>query len=200
MIIKAFFAASSDVSQPILNKYMSVLSIMEKSGLKVEQVFLQKKRYDLSNGEVKYDRIYTDVINTINKSDIFVADISYPSGGVGYQIYHAYYQKKPIIIIYTENKKTNPSMMIRGIKSKKIYILKYNDIDNLKEQLPVIINKACKQLKTRFNLVLSNYDYLFLEKTAKSYKISKTRFINNLIKVAKKQIIRNHGEKKNNIS
>jgi len=91
-------------------------------------------------------------------------------------------------------------MMIRGIKSKKIYILKYNDIDNLKEQLPVIINKACKQLKTRFNLVLSNYDYLFLEKTAKSYKISKTRFINNLIKVAKKQIIRNHGEKKNNIS
>lgn len=184
MKIKVFFAASSDVDQPETKKYKQIISVLKKKDCYVDQIFLNKKKYDLPTGEIEFDKIYKNVIAKINNSDIFIADITYASGGIGYQIYHAFYQKKPIIIIYTENKRSNPSMVIRGIKSKKVKIIKYINLDDLEDNLIKTLNKTKRQLKTRFNLVMNNKNYVFVEKMAKNNNISKTQYINNLIRKA----------------
>jgi hypothetical protein len=189
MKIKIFFAASSDVSEEKKQEYKTIISMVEDQGYDISQVIFRKKEFDLPSGKIDYGHIYDSVIREINLSDLLVADITYPSGGVGYQVYHAFYQKKPVIALFTENKKSNPSMVIRGIKSKKFFVLQYKNTDDLKKNLLPLLQKAKKQLKVRFHLVIDNNDYSFIETIANNLEISKTEYIKKLIRSAREKYI-----------
>lgn len=187
MKTRIFLAAPSDVSRQKKERYKKIISILENQGFAVSQLLFRKKEFDLLSGKIDYAHIYDSVIQEINRSDIFIADISYPSGGVGYQVYHAFYQKKPIIVLYTENGRSNPSMVIRGIESNRFFSLKYGDIKDLKKNLLPILRKAKKQLKVRFHLVIDNKDYSFIETAANNLGISKTEYLKDLIEAARKK-------------
>jgi len=187
MKTRIFFAASSDVSREKKERYKKIISILENQGFAVSQVLFRKKEFDLPSGKIDYAHIYDSVIQEINRSDIFIADISYPSGGVGYQVYHAFYQKKPIIVLYMESRKSNPSMVIRGIKSKKFFTLKYNGIEDLRKNLIPLLRRSKKQLKVRFHLVIDNKDSSFIETAANNLGISKTEYLKKLIEAARKK-------------
>ncbi|MGI6278579.1 MAG: hypothetical protein ACOYJ8_02105 [Patescibacteria group bacterium] len=189
MKTKVFFAASSDVSQEKRERYKKIISLIKNQGFAVSQVVFRKKEFDLPSGEIDYPHIYDSVIDEINRSDLFIADISYPSSGVGYQIYHAFYQKKPIIALFTENEKSNPSMVIRGIKSKKFFALKYKNLEDLKNNLLPLLKKAKKQLRVRFHLVIDNKDYSFIETAANNLGISKTEYLKKLIRSAREKLL-----------
>lgn len=184
MKTKIFFTASSDVSEEKKVRYKKIISILKGWDFDVSQVIFRKKEFDLPSGEINYDYIYDSVIQEINSSDLFIADISYPSSGVGYQVYHAFYQKKPIIIIFTENEQSNPSMVIQGIKSKRLLTLKYRNINDLEKTLLPLVLKTKSQLKVRFHLVIDNKEYSFIETTAKNLGISKTEYFKILIRSA----------------
>ncbi len=189
MKTKVFFAASSDVSQEKRERYKKIISLIKNQGFAVSQVVFRKKEFDLPSGEIDYPHIYDSVIDEINRSDLFIADISYPSSGVGYQVYHAFYQKKPIIALFTENEKSNPSMVIRGIKSKKFFALKYKNLEDLKNNLLPLLKKAKKQLRVRFHLVIDNKDYSFIETAANNLGISKTEYLKKLIRSAREKLL-----------
>jgi len=189
MKTKIFFAASSDVSQEKKQRYKEIISILKNQDFTVSQIVFRKKEFNLPSGKIDYAHIYNSVIQEINNSDLFIADISYPSGGVGYQVYHAFYQKKPIIILFTKNKQSNPSMVIRGIKSKKFFTLKYNDLEDLKKNLLPLVQKAKKELKVRFHLVIDNKEYSFIETAANNLGISKTEYLKKLISSARKKFL-----------
>ncbi|MBP8591242.1 hypothetical protein KBI33_02090 [Candidatus Shapirobacteria bacterium] len=186
---KVFFAASSDVSREKKQRYREIIYLLENQGFATSQVIFRKKDFDLPSGKIDYTHIYESVIEEINNSDLFIADISYPSGGVGYQVYHAFYQKKPIIVLFTENEKSNPSMIIRGIKSRKFFTLKYKNLEDLKKNLLPLIRKAKKQSKVRFQLVIDNKDYSFIETVANSLGISKTEYLKRLIRSAREKFL-----------
>lgn len=181
MTTKIFFTASSDVSEEKKVRYQEIITMLKGWDFDVSQVIFRKKEFDLPSGGIDYGHIYDSVIQEINSSDLFIADISYPSSGVGYQVYHAFYQKKPIIIIFTENDQSNPSMVIRGIKSKRLLSLKYRNISDLKENLLPLLQKTKSQLKVRFHLVIDNKEHSFIETTAKNLGISKTEYLKKLI-------------------
>lgn len=189
MKTKIFFAASSDVAQEKKERYKKIISLLKNQGFAISQVVFRKKEFDLPSGKIDYSHIYESVIEEINRSDLFIADISYPSGGVGYQVYHAFYQKKPIIALFTENEKSNPSMVIRGIKSKKFFALKYRNLKDLKKNLLPLLKKAKKQLRVRFHLVIDNKDYSFIETAANNLGISKTEYLKKLIRSARKEFL-----------
>lgn len=188
MKTRVFYAASSDVTGEILENYKKTISLLKRQGLSVSQVLFRKKEFDLPSGDVDFKNLYESVIQEINRSDIFVADITYPSGGVGYQVYHAFYQKKPTVVLYSESINSNPSMIMRGIKSKKFLSLKYDKIEDLETSLPPLLDQAVRQLKVRFHLVLDNNDYTYIEKEARSLGVSKTEFLKSLISKARQKI------------
>jgi nucleoside 2-deoxyribosyltransferase len=181
MKIKVFFSASSDVSEKQMREYKKIIRVLEGQDFEVLQVIFRKKEFEDDAKNIDFKHIYERVIKEINSADIFVAEISSPSGGVGYQVYHAFYQKKPMIILYTENKKTNPSMVIRGMESDKVFIHKYKNSSSLRNELPDFVSKAKQHLKVRFNLVISNREFSRLESESKKQGISITEYIRRLI-------------------
>lgn len=179
--MEIYFSAPSDVNDLTKKYYCQVIEFLTNLGYQVNQAIFSETTDKIIGKDLTYEDIYNQVFEKIDKSDIFIADISYPSGGVGYQIYHAYYQKKPVIIIYTENKKTNPSVVIRGIDSKKVQTFHYDSFTKLKKALPGLINKALKKIKVRFNLVLTNNELTFLNKQARLRHISTTKMLRKII-------------------
>ena len=129
----------------------------------VESLFsdISKISLDIPSG---FGDVYDHILKNIDLADILIADISEGSSGVGYQIYHAIYQKMPVILIYSDSKRSNPSVIIRGIKSKKVLLLKYSEFDDLKNNLPELVLKVISMTKVRFNLVMENKDYSFFGK------------------------------------
>ncbi len=179
-----FLSVSSDIAKKDREEYLKIISFLEKNGNQVIETFLRnpnKKEDPINIHEV----VYKEILEKIDESDILIADISFPSGGVGYQIYHALYQKKPVIIIYTKNEKTNPSFIIRGITSANAFLVEYKNFGQLKFELLKKINKAKNLLKVRFNLVISNVDFAFLENESRKRNMSKTAYVKKLIKQAR---------------
>jgi len=181
-----FLSVSSDIPEKVKEKYRGIISFLEINGNLVTETFLRESSKKEEPGNI-HEIVYKEVLEKIDKFDILIADISFPSGGVGYQIYHALYQKKPVVIVYTNDKGANPSFIIRGVTSAHAFLIEYKDFDDLKPELLKKIEKAKKLLKVRFNLVINNADFAFLETESKKRDISKTAYLNRLIKRARSE-------------
>jgi len=175
--MKIYFIASSDVNDTILKKYENILNLIRAQGNHVGTSVC----FDKSLKMDPFCNIYESITKNIEEADIIVADISYPSGGVGFQIYHAIEKKKPTLIIYSEDHGSNPSVVIRGIQSPKVLIYKYSNTNELSLHFPKLLEKCQKMIKVRFNLVLTNRELSFLNKYANSHKVSTTKLIRSLI-------------------
>lgn len=183
--MKIFFSASSDVDNLLKEQYVKVIDLLTSMKFTVNQcLFTDISRKELVKVE-DFNDVYSEVLKSIDESDIFIADISNPSGGVGYQVYHALYQRKPVVIVYSNDKHVNPSVILRGIKSKNVQIFSYSTVDDLICKLPNVINKSIGSIKVRFNLVLNNTDYAFIESESKKAGTTKTKYLNKLIIDAK---------------
>jgi|WetSurMetagenome_2_1015567.scaffolds.fasta_scaffold33805_5 hypothetical protein len=180
-----FFSASSDVSIEIKNEYKGIMKILSDAGYLVSQSLFDgisnKKLID----ENDFNFVYDDVLKKIDEAEVLLADISYPSSGVGYQVYHAVFQRKPVVIIYKKDGKTNPSVIIRGIKSKKVTIIGYENCEDLKKSLLEAVEKASGKVKVRFNLVMKASDFSFIERESKKNGQTKTGYLLGLLKKAK---------------
>ncbi len=75
--------------------------------------------------------IFNRDIEALENSDVLLADVSKPSLGVGYEIAHAIC--KGIKVIAFAEEEVNLSAMING--NKKITLIKYKHIDELKNKL-----------------------------------------------------------------
>lgn len=189
--MKAYFSASSDVGESKKLFYKKIIELLEMTGLNVFQSVFSSLTTQKLSSALDFKYVYNDVLKKIDNADLFIADISDPSGGVGYQVYHAIYSKKPIIIIYSGNDSSNPSVIIRGIKSKKVAILKYDNFNDLSSKLLHAVTKAEKLTKVRFNLVINNRDFTFVEQESIKEGITKTKYLNNLIHEAQRDSIGN---------
>lgn len=175
--MKIYFIASSDVDSEILSIYRDTVDIIKKQNHTINTSVCFDKTQKIN----PFSDIYKNITNSIENADIVIADITYPSGGVGFQVYHAIKNKKPIAIIYTNHHKANPSMVIRGIKSSKVFIQEYKNINELQTIIPKLLGSCQKMIKVRFNLVLPNRELSWLNNYSKSKNISTTKLIRLLI-------------------
>lgn len=187
--MKIFFSASNDVTKEVKEDYLKTIDLLKKGGYEVSQAIIDGISGKKLLEENDFSFIYDEVLKKIDDADVFVADISYPSGGVGYQVSHAVFQRKPVVIIYKQDGSTNPSVIIRGIKSKRVGIVDYVDFADLENKLPAMVAKAAGKIKVRFNLVMRASDYSFVEREAKRKGLSKTGYLLGMIKKARKESI-----------
>lgn len=81
--------------------------------------------------------IYNFDIKAVESADIIVAEVSYPSHGVGMEIMHAIHIGKPLIIIAKEGQRV--SRMVQGIDYEKYTFIWYRDLEELKSKLEKVI-------------------------------------------------------------
>lgn len=75
------------------------------------------------------EKIYSHTLDCIHQCDIFLAECSYPSTGLGYEIALAIQENKKIILIAHQDAKV--TRMILGIPPEKATFLRYQELTEI---------------------------------------------------------------------
>lgn len=138
---------------------------------------------NLNDSEMK--QYQTGVLKRIRNCDIFVAEISYPSSSIGYEIGYAVAQSKPILLLRSDDLKNKPGSAIRGNNSNLLNLLTYNQ-NNLVNQINKFLKKAQKGIfAKRLPIEFTQGQVDFIEKlqsiNKKSFNATVREIIDNAI-------------------
>lgn len=134
--MKIYFAGAIKGGRQKVHDYAKMVEQFEKYGGEVLTKHVANPKL-LSKGEnISYKEIYERDIKWLNECDIFFADVTIASLGVGYEIAYAEKLGKKIYAVY--EKDANVSGFLRG--NTKINFLEYSSIEE-------VINKITKIIK-----------------------------------------------------
>lgn len=138
--MKIYFAGSISGGRDDQEIYLELIEFLKEKGHKVLTEHISDKNLS-SYGETKLtsEDIYLRDIEWIKESDLFIAEVTQVSLGVGYEIGFAESLGKKIICLYREREGKRLSAMIDG--NKKIKVIRYLEIDRIKEELEKVLWK-----------------------------------------------------------
>lgn len=180
--MKIFFIAASDVDRLQKVRYRQIIKMLRKLNHQVDERIFNKLIEGELTKEIHFRKIHQDIMGRIKRAEVVVADISCPSGGVGYVVSQTLFKKKPVVILVFQDNETNPSVIMQGIKNKHAWVVRYPDLKDLRRKLSRILKSASSLKKVRFNLVMDGFEFNLVEQEAKRRNISKTRVIRDLIR------------------
>lgn len=136
--MKIYFAGSISGGRDDQEIYLELIEFLKEKGHKVLTEHISDKNLS-SYGETKLtsEDIYLRDIEWIKESDLFIAEVTQVSLGVGYEIGFAESLGKKIICLYREREGKRLSAMIDG--NKKIKVIRYLEIDRIKEELEKVL-------------------------------------------------------------
>ena len=130
--MKIYFAGSIRGGREDIEIYKQIIQHLKRYG----EVLTEHVGDDnLSQGEInltdKY--IHDRDVDWINKCDVFIAEVTRPSLGVGYEIRTAIEMNKSILCIYRPKELKRVSAMIAG--APEVKTLPYSTIDDAKKTI-----------------------------------------------------------------
>jgi len=140
--MKIYFAGSIRGGREDIEIYKQIIQHLKKHG----EVLTEHVGGDnLSQGEINFtDKyIHDRDLEWIIGCDVFIADVTRPSHGVGYEVRTAAEKKKSILCIYRPKQTKRVSAMIAGAPGVKM--ASYSKIEEAKE----IINSFITQTSLR---------------------------------------------------
>ena len=137
--MKIYFAGAIRGGREKVYDYEKMVERFEKNGCEVLTKHVANPNLSSSGEKISFNEIYERDIKWLNECDIFFADITVPSLGVGYEISYAEKIGKKLYAIY--EKDTNVSGFIRG--DQNIDFLPYENISEVLQKIDSIcLNKA----------------------------------------------------------
>jgi hypothetical protein len=113
----------------------------------------------------------------INAADCVIAETSFPSISVGYEISLALHRGKPVLILYSEGEA--PSLLAQH-KDEKLICEKYNS-DNVKGIIEDFMSYVEGSNDMRFTFFITSTIASYLEKISRTQKIPKSVYLRKLI-------------------
>ncbi len=188
MNMKVYFAYSKYIKHETLELFQSYFSD-RKLHLNMRQLLLQLTEVNFNEAET----IFSKNIKNIVKSNIFIAEISYASSGLGYEISFALTEKKQVIALYNMDEGfkegrhiKNIPIELKGNKAKNLSILQYTP-SNLANILDYTLNFVNPLLESKFNFLIPGELNQFLEWYSKDEMISKSSILRKLIELEMKK-------------
>ncbi len=133
MPLKIYFSApiKGDRSNLETNKF--IVDFLKKAGYTIltEHVVSENP---IEEG-LSPKQIYLRDMKWLKESNVLIAEVSYPSLGVGFEIAKALFLGKSVICLLKKELKERCSLLIRGIQDPKFKIIEYADLSELKEKL-----------------------------------------------------------------
>lgn len=129
---KVYFTGSISSGREDIDTYVQVAEILQKKYTLLNPEVFDKK-LDPTSEVVPPSYIFQRDCYWIKECDIFIAEVSRPSHGVGYEIAFAEFSNKPIYLLYRNQSGKILSPMLSG--NKKAICFQYDKIDNLIEYL-----------------------------------------------------------------
>lgn len=158
--MKVFFAFSTLRLDANINSYKKIVDFIvdDKNKLTVDLIakaIREKGRPRLPNEKENAKQFHKEAIGGIEEADCVVAEVSLPSSGVGFQIGHALFLKKPVLCIYSkEFGNKNPPKVISSMNSPFLKISSYIE-DTLKSVIHKFFENLPKQYLIKFNFIIT---------------------------------------------
>ena len=126
--MKIYFAGSIRAGREDQNTYFKIIGYLKKYGQVLTEHIGNGNLTDLGEKDISEEEIYKRDMSWLKGADVFIAEISTPSLGVGYEIAKAEEWGKRILCLCRkpENGKKISTMM-KG--DKNIILKEYNDLD-----------------------------------------------------------------------
>ncbi len=151
-ILKIYYSVSVRGDGVSRHDIANHIELMQMFGIVLTKHLGQSSEKKLDFDGKTNDDIYKEDIKLLNESDIFIADITSPSIGVGYMISQALEHNKPVLCLYNTNLTSEKkiSAMIAG--NKNITIMGYES-DNIYYRIvgDYFVNNFTKFVNVEFN-------------------------------------------------
>jgi nucleoside 2-deoxyribosyltransferase len=177
--MNVYFTASIVGKKHHIDKYQRILSILRSKGLKIQSDHIINTSESQIRMETRNERLkfQNQLEKMINAADCVIAETSFPSISVGYEISLALHRGKPVLILYSEGEA--PSLLAQH-KDEKLICEKYNS-DNVKGIIEDFMSYVEGSNDMRFTFFITSTIASYLEKISRTQKIPKSVYLRKLI-------------------
>lgn len=176
--MKVYFVGSIRGKKKYQANYETIVNLLKSKGHDVFEDTIRPSENEVYTMEAPQK---SDFVSQVNKwiaaSDIVIAEISFPSVGVGYEIAHSVSKGKPVVVL-ADN--ADAMHFVDGIIADKLVTVQYTN-ENLEAELSSAIEYASDIQDTRFNFFISPKHQNYLDWISKERKIPRAVFLRNLI-------------------
>lgn len=175
----AYFTGSVSAKHNLISHYLKIIDVLKQANCKVISDHILEATEESIKLLSKEERLqYHDkVTHWIHSSDFIVAETSYPSTSVGYEIALALRVGKPVLLLYSVG---DPPTLLGQHKDEKLVVEKY-EYSSIKTIVNDFIAYVQGRHDLRFTFFITPRIITYLDYISKKNKVPKSVYLRNLI-------------------
>ncbi len=176
--MKVAFVASHTQKQELFPYYKRAYDFLKSRQHEVMAGTLFDDKETVAHDQATKQRWYKESIEEVQRADIVVVEISYPStANVGHELTYALDLGKPVIALYKEGR---DPIFLSGRSDDKLLLFPYTDKD-LEEVLASGMEYATTVQDVRFNFFISPQIGTYLDWISKNKRIPRAVYLRKMI-------------------
>jgi len=176
--MKIYFTASLTGKQFYRQNYERICECLTKLGNDVSNIVMTNELEEvLDHTRDQNVEAHQKIKRMIKNADLVVAEASYSSIAVGFEITSALYMSKKVLLLHVPEKY---SPLLEGAKDPNLYIVEYTE-NNLEAKIAIVLRTIEKSVSIRFNFFLPKELSAQLDSVALNQRVNKSEYIRQLI-------------------
>lgn len=190
--MKIHFTASLTGKKLYKQNYEEIVVKMRELGYKVMDVTFNKEKNDIENlTRTQLDENFQKILKSIKNSDIVVAEVSYSSVSVGFEVTTALRLSKQVLLLHVP---TNHVSLLEATKDRNLTVCEYT-LGNLEAKLPEVLRRIENDINVRFNFFIPKSLLAHLDLVTLNQRMNKSEYVRQLIERDMKRNKRRYQEK-----
>jgi len=180
-----YFTASIAAKNQYINKYQKIISFLEGQGHTVIAQHIINSSESSIRLLTRADRLafHTQLEKWLKSCDFVVAETSFPSISVGYEISLALRLAKPVLVLYSEG---DPPSLLAHHENDRLYCEKYSK-DDVGKVILDFIDYIQGKNDTRFTFFITPQEASYLDEVSRKEKLPKSVYLRQLIEKEMKE-------------
>jgi len=177
--MNVYFTGSIAAKDKYLSHYQQIVDHLRRRGHTVTADHILDGAHERIQKATREERLefHSQLEQWIKSCDFMIAETSFPSISVGYEISYALRLGRPVLVLYTEG---DPPSLLGHHRDDKVVCEQYTI-----EKLPGIIDQFCSYIEgkgeMRFTFFITPQIASYLETVAKREKLPKAVYLRKLI-------------------
>jgi 2'-deoxynucleoside 5'-phosphate N-hydrolase len=177
--MKVYFVASLTGKKQFFDNWIKILDGFKNNGDSIEESVVSKEIMEIQNYTPEEREFNVKkIFGMIERADMLVAEISYPSTAVGFEVTRALSLRKKVILFHVSG---THSYLFEGIVDPNLMIVEYT-IESLPDVLTKVIDQIKKDMDVRFNFFIPKSLLAQLDRVVTNERATnKSEYIRKLI-------------------
>lgn len=177
--MKVYFTASVVGKPEFIKNYQKIIDFVKTRGFKIQAEHILAATEESIRLQTREQRLtfQRQTEKWIQDCDFMIAETSFPSISVGYEISLALQNRKPVLILYSVG---DPPSLFAFHSDEKLVAEKYT-LDTVEETIDEFIQYMRGAADTRFTFFITPQIAAYLDKLSRKEKVPKSVYLRKLI-------------------